>query len=59
MRRLGALQQRNTFFQIRSFISTNVALSFTGGFVVGLVDDNGFAVDGTPVGVAGVHYYFF
>jgi hypothetical protein len=46
-------------FQIRSFISTNVALSFTGGFVVGLVDDDGFALDGTPVGVAGVHYYFF
>jgi hypothetical protein len=46
-------------FQVRSFISTNVALSFTGGFVVGLVDDDGFSLSGTPVGVAGVHYYFF
>jgi hypothetical protein len=46
-------------FQIRSFISTNVALSFTGGFVVGLVDDEGFSLSGQPVGAAGVHYYFF
>ena len=46
-------------FQIRSFISTNVALSFTGGFVIGLANDDGIALDGTPVGFAGVHYYFF
>ena len=46
-------------FQIRSFISTNVALSFTGGLVIGAADDEGFAVGGTPLGVAGVHYYFF
>jgi len=46
-------------FQIRSFISTNVALSFTGGFVVGTADSSGVSVSGTPLAVAGFHYYFF
>ena len=46
-------------FQIRSFISTNVALSFSGGIVIGTGDSDGFAVGGLPVGSAGVHYYFF
>ena len=47
-------------FQIRSFISTNVALSFTGGFVIGAGDgSDGVALGATPVGAAGVHYYFF
>jgi hypothetical protein len=46
-------------FQIRSFISTNVALSFTGGLVIGTSDGDGLALGGTPLGVAGVHYYFF
>ena len=47
-------------FQIRSFISTNVALSFTGGFVIGAGDaSDGVGIGATPVGAAGVHYYFF
>jgi hypothetical protein len=46
-------------FQIRSFISTNVALSFVGGIVVGTSDSEGFSISGLPVGAAGVHYYFF
>jgi hypothetical protein len=46
-------------FQIRSFISTNVALSFTGGVVIGTSDSDGFAVGGAPLAAAGVHYYFF
>lgn len=60
-------------FQIRLFIASNVALSFTGGISIGLIDAGGATVQaqGTgsspgfdPVGVgfsggAGVHYYFF
>ena len=46
-------------FQIRSFISTNVALSFSGGITIGVADADGVAIGGQPVGVAGVHYYFF
>ncbi|MEZ4398904.1 MAG: hypothetical protein R3B06_02740 [Kofleriaceae bacterium] len=45
--------------QIRAFVASNVALSFTGGLTLGLVDANGVAVTAQPVGSAGVHYYFF
>ena len=60
-------------FQIRLFVAPNVALSFTGGLVIGLVDASGTAITGQGVGSslsvnganvgltggAGVHYYFF
>jgi hypothetical protein len=60
-------------FQIRLFVASNVALSFTGGLTIGLIDAGGASVQGQgisgspgfdPVGVgfsggAGVHYYFF
>jgi hypothetical protein len=60
-------------FQIRLFLASNVALSFNGGIVIGVVDADGFAlgagglvvggagggfVGGAVTGVAGVHYYF-
>jgi hypothetical protein len=56
-------------FQIRLFVASNVALSFTGGIVFG--DPAGLALTGQGVGGsaqvvnfgfsggAGVHYYFF
>lgn len=59
-------------FQIRLFLASNVALSFTGGISIGLVDASGAAVSGQGIsgapefdtrfgftGGAGVHYYFF
>ena len=46
-------------FQIRLFPASNVALSFTGGIAIGLVDAEGFAIGGQPTGAAGVHYDFF
>ena len=58
-------------FQIRLFLASNVALSFTGGITIGLIDAGGAAVSaqgisGAPefdqvgfTGGAGVHYYFF
>jgi hypothetical protein len=46
-------------FQIRAFVASNVALSFSGGLTIGLLDADGVAVDGSPTGSAGVHYYFF
>jgi hypothetical protein len=59
-------------FQIRLFVASNVALSFTAGLVIGLVDaqDNYGISLGAPsiggsnsgagivTGSAGVHYYF-
>jgi hypothetical protein len=45
--------------QIRLFIASNVALSFTAGLSIGLVDADGFALGGQTSGAAGVHYYFF
>jgi hypothetical protein len=45
-------------FQIRAFIVPNVALSFTGGISIGLVDAEGVELTGDFNGVAGVHYYF-
>lgn len=45
-------------FQIRAFIATNVALSFTGGFSIGAADAGGLEIDGQVNGAGGVHYYF-
>ncbi len=56
--------------QIRLFLASNVALSFTAGFVVGTLDADGVAFNGQgagdgagggalPTTLAGVHYYFF
>jgi hypothetical protein len=45
--------------QIRLFPASNVALSFTAGIAIGLVDADGFGIGGQPTGAAGVHYYFF
>lgn len=45
--------------QIRAFVATNVALSFTGGLTIGLADADGVALTGQLTGGAGVHYYFF
>lgn len=46
-------------FQIRAFVATNVALSFTGGISIGAVDAGGVLLGAQPTGIAGVHYYFF
>jgi hypothetical protein len=53
--------------QIRLFLASNVALSFTAGLVIGTLDADGVVFDGqglggggtVPTGLAGVHYYFF
>jgi hypothetical protein len=45
--------------QIRAFIASNVALSFTGGITLGLIDADGVTISGDPTGSAGFHYYFF
>jgi len=46
-------------FQIRAFVASNVALSFTGGLTLGVADAEGVEVTGQVNAVAGVHYYFF
>jgi hypothetical protein len=46
-------------FQVRAFIASNVALSFTGGISLGLMDADGVTISGDPTGSAGFHYYFF
>lgn len=46
-------------FQIRAFVASNVALSFTGGLTLGVADAEGVAIGAQPTGSAGVHYYFF
>jgi hypothetical protein len=47
-------------FQIRVFLASNVALSFTGGISIGVVDADSVALTGQGLnGTAGVHYYFF
>lgn len=46
-------------FQIRMFPVSNIALSFTGGIIIGAIDADGFALTGQYSGLAGVHYYFF
>jgi hypothetical protein len=59
----GDDNQTNIFldpgFQIRAFIASNVALSFTGGFTIGVGDSKGFALGAAPNAAAGVSYYFF
>lgn len=57
--------------QTRLFLASNVALSFTAGIVIGVVDAGGVAITGQGTGGtefgsgigfsggAGVHYYFF
>jgi hypothetical protein len=45
--------------QMRAFIASNVALSFTGGITLGVADAEGVAVTAQPVALAGAHYYFF
>ena len=45
--------------QIRAFISSNVALSFTAGFSFELVDENSAQIGGQFSALGGVHYYFF
>jgi hypothetical protein len=45
--------------QIRAFIATNVALSFSAGLPIGLADADGVALTGQLNGTAGIHYYFF
>jgi hypothetical protein len=45
-------------FQIRAFITPNVALSFTAGFSIGALDRHDVVLDGGLTGLAGVHYYF-
>lgn len=46
-------------FQARAFIASNVALSFTGGVVIGVMDADNVDLGGQITGLAGVHYYFF
>jgi hypothetical protein len=45
-------------FQIRAFIVSNVALSFSGGISIGTVDASRVRIIGDFTGTAGVHYYF-
>ena len=45
-------------FQIRAFVVSNVALSFTGGISIGTVDADRVRIVGDFNGTAGVHYYF-
>lgn len=49
-------------FQIRAFLSSNVALSATAGLVIGVIDASGVAITGQNFGAAGgvgLHYYFY
>jgi hypothetical protein len=45
--------------QVRAFVASNVALSFTAGLTLATADDDGLAITGQATGSAGVHYYFF
>jgi hypothetical protein len=45
-------------FQIRAFIASNVALSFTGGISIGTIDASNVQITADFNGLAGVHYYF-
>jgi len=45
-------------FQIRAFLASNVALSFTAGIEIGTVDASEVNVTGNISGEAGIHYYF-
>lgn len=49
-------------FEIRAFLSSNVALSANGGFIIGTADASEFDIGGSTTGVAGgfgIHYYFY
>ncbi|CAN5443197.1 hypothetical protein BH11MYX1_BH11MYX1_32710 [soil metagenome] len=49
-------------FEIRAFLSSNVALSANGGFVIGTSDASEFDIGGSTSGLAGgfgIHYYFY
>jgi hypothetical protein len=46
-------------FQIRAFVVPNVAVSFTGGIVIGALDAGGVQFGAQIQGLAGIHYYFF
>lgn len=46
-------------FQLRAFIVSNVALSFTAGIVIGVMDADNVDFGGQLTGGAGIHYYFF
>lgn len=56
-------------FQIRLFVASNVALSFSAGFTLGFVDTEGVSFGAPSIGTAagfgavngsaGIHYYFF
>jgi hypothetical protein len=46
-------------FQIRAFVASNVALSFSSGIALGLGDADGVALNGQLTSSAGIHYYFF
>lgn len=48
----------NPGFQIRAFITPNVALSFTAGLVVATADGNEISLTGKINALGGVHYYF-
>jgi hypothetical protein len=58
----GPTRQTDLFlepsFQIRAFVASNVALSFTGGLTIGTIDASQVTITAQPTGVAGVHYYF-
>jgi hypothetical protein len=45
-------------FQIRAFVASNVALSFTGGITIGTIDESEVDITAQATGIAGVHYYF-
>jgi hypothetical protein len=45
--------------QIRAFVTSNVALSAFGGLAVITGDADGFALDGQPVGILGLTYFFW
>jgi hypothetical protein len=46
-------------FEVRAFVASNVALSFSAGISLGLGDADGVVLDGQLTGGAGFHYYFF
>ena len=45
--------------QVRAFVASNVALSFSAGLSLGVLDAEGIVIDGQVTGSAGFHYYFF
>lgn len=45
--------------QIRAFVASNVAFSFTAGLIIATSDADGIYITGQPVLAGGVHYYFF